>query len=152
MKSGVSSSSVEALRNGGEGIASALSSSDHSRLLLSTRPPRYFLLSLLCLHSLWLESSSYALIVVRAEFTPFCRGCLQLFPLPLRAFLFFLLILFYPHFYHWNILFTFLTAMPLLWIPWIFLHFVAFYSKGWRCRIYCFHVKLSVSPSLFRLA
>uniref|UniRef100_A0A9I9EJ10 Uncharacterized protein n=1 Tax=Cucumis melo TaxID=3656 RepID=A0A9I9EJ10_CUCME len=40
MKSGISSSSVEALRNGGEGIASALSSSDHSRLLLANRPPR----------------------------------------------------------------------------------------------------------------
>ncbi|KGN51411.1 hypothetical protein Csa_007923 [Cucumis sativus] len=40
MKSGISSSSVEALRNKGEGIASSLSSYDHSRFLLATRPPR----------------------------------------------------------------------------------------------------------------
>lgn len=46
MKSVASPSSVEALRNGSDGIASALSSSDQSRLLLATRPPRYFLLYL----------------------------------------------------------------------------------------------------------
>ena len=69
MKSGISSSSVEALRNKGEGIASSLSSYDHSRFLLATRPPRYFLLSFLSLHSLWIQPSSYAFIGFGADST-----------------------------------------------------------------------------------
>ncbi|XP_022956291.1 uncharacterized protein LOC111458016 [Cucurbita moschata] len=47
MKSAALPSSVEALRNG-EGIASALSSSDQSRLLLATRPPRQVVSILTC--------------------------------------------------------------------------------------------------------